>query len=318
MKHKTRVIPVFLPMLACPHRCIYCNQYVISGQQKLPSTTDVIQLIDRYLATIPVDFEKRIAFFGGSFTCLPMEVQNRYLDLVQPYLRNGSVSGIQLSTRPDYIDNSILANLKDKRVSLIELGAQSLDDEVLGLAERGHSVKDVERASSLVLDHSIELGLQMMVGLPGDTKQKTMRTAELIHKFGASCTRIYPALVVAGTKMADMYAKNLYTPLSLPDAVEWCKDLYVYFNNVNINILRIGLHPTEDLRSGVNLIAGPFHISFKELVLTAVWRDRIQEILRQTGSDSATITVPHSEINYAVGYNSANKKQFPGVKFVVE
>ena len=310
-----RVIPVFLPMLACPHRCVYCNQYVISGQQKLPSLEDVTALIDRNLQTIPPDCHKRVAFFGGSFTCLPETVQNRYLDVVQPYLQDGRVEGIQLSTRPDYINEKILQNLKSKGVILIELGAQSLDDDILRRSGRGHTVADVENASRLIRQHGIDLGLQMMIGLPGDTKETALHTAEQIVAFGASCTRIYPTLVVDGTALSDDYRSGKYAPLSLEEAVDWCKDLYRYFQTAGVTVLRMGLHPTKDLREGEHLLAGPFHISFKELVLTALWHDRIAEQIAREGRDDITVTVPPSEMNYAIGYGSANRKAFPKVTF---
>lgn len=308
-----RVIPVFMPMLACPHRCVYCNQFVISGQQKLPDIHDVVALIERNLATIPSEYHKRVAFFGGSFTCLPMQVQNRYLEAVQPYLDSRQIEGIQLSTRPDYIDDNILQNLKSKGVTLIELGAQSLDDGILQRCGRGHTVEDVRRASALIRRYDMDLGLQMMIGLPGDTLETAMHTAGQIVAFGANCTRIYPTLVVEGTALAEDYRAGSYKPLSLEDAVEWCKDLYRYFLAHEVTVLRMGLHPTQDLRDGEHLLAGPFHVSFKELVLTALWRDRIHERILQEGREDVTISVPVSEINYAVGYQSSNRKAFPKV-----
>ena len=257
-----------------------------------------------------------MAFFGGSFTCLPEQIQNRYLDVVQPYLDKGCIEGIQLSTRPDYIDDHVLQNLKSKGVTLVELGAQSLDDDILHRCGRGHTVVDVERASRLIRGYGIHLGLQMMIGLPGDTREKSMRTAEQIAAFGASCTRIYPTLVVEGTALADDYLAGRYHPLSLEEAVEWCKDLFVFFQSAGITVLRMGLHPTKDLREGEHLLAGPFHVSFKELVLTALWRDRIAAQIEQEGREDVTVMVPPGEMNYAVGYGSANKKAFPEVKLL--
>ena len=317
MSTNYRVIPVFLPMLACPHRCVYCNQFVISGQQKLPDVQEVVSLIERNLSTIPAEAHKRVAFFGGSFTSLPMSIQNRYLDVVQPYLQSCQIEGIQLSTRPDYIDDEILQNLKKKGVTLIELGAQSLNDEILRRCGRGHTVEDVRRASELIRSYEMDLGLQMMIGLPGDTLETAMRTAELIVDFGACCTRIYPTLVVEGTALADDYQSGNYVPLTLEESVEWCKELYRYFTAQNVTILRMGLHPTQDLRSGEHLLAGPFHISFKELVLTALWRDRICERIAQEGREDVIISVPSADINYAVGYQSANRKRFPKVRFEI-
>ena len=310
-----RIIPVFLPMLACPHRCVYCNQYVISGQQKLPSLEEVTALIDRNLQTIPPDSHKRVAFFGGSFTCLPEPVQNRYLDAVQPYLQEGCIEGIQLSTRPDYIDEKILQNLKSKGVTLIELGAQSLDDDILRRSGRGHTVADVKNASLLIRQYNIGLGLQMMIGLPGDTKEKALHTAELIVAFGASCTRIYPTLVVDGTALAEDYRMGKYAPLTLEEAVGWCKALYRSIQIAGVTVLRMGLHPTKDLREGEHLLAGPFHVSFKELVLTELWHDRIAEQIAREGREDITVMVPPGEMNYAIGYASANRKAFPKAAF---
>ena len=317
MSTNYRVIPVFLPMLACPHRCIYCNQFVISGQQKLPDVQDVVSMIERNLATMPVKAHKRVAFFGGSFTCLPMSIQNRYLDVVQTYLKSRQIEGIQLSTRPDYIDDEILQNLKQKGVTLIELGAQSLDDDILRRCGRGHTVEDVRRASERIRSYDMELGLQMMIGLPGDTLETAMRTAEQIVAFRASCTRIYPTLVVEGTALADDYQSGNYTPLTLEESVEWCKELYRFFTAHHVTILRMGLHPTQDLRAGEHLLAGPFHVSFKELVLTALWRDRIAAQIAEEGRADVTVLVPPREMNYAVGYASANRKTFPSIKFEI-
>lgn len=313
-----KVIPVFLPMLACPHRCVYCNQYVISGQQKLPGLREVVSTIDTYLSTMPPESHKRVAFFGGSFTCLPETVQNRYLDVVRPYLSDHRIAGIQLSTRPDYTDDDVLENLRNKGVTLVELGAQSLDDAVLRRCGRGHTVEDVRCASARVLRHGMELGLQMMIGLPGDTKETSLRTAERIVEFGAQYTRIYPTLVVEGTALSDDYQAGRYHPLTLEEAVDWCKALYGCFRSAGVTVLRMGLHPTRDLREGHHLLAGPFHVSFKELVLTALWHDRIAAQVAGEGRDDVVVKVPPGEMNYAVGYGSANRKCFPKVVFVRE
>jgi len=175
-------------------------------------------------------------------------------------------------------------------------------------------VADVENASRLIRKHGIDLGLQMMIGLPGDTKAKALHTAEQIVTFGASCTRIYPTLVVEGTALADDYRNGKYEPLSLEEAVNWCKELYRYFQANGITILRLGLHPTKDLREGDHLLAGPFHISFRELVHTALWHDRIADQIAREGREDVVVVVPPGEMNYAVGYGSANRKAFPKVR----
>ena len=310
-----RVIPIFIPEKACPYRCIYCNQFAIAGQQHVPSIAEAKQTIDQHLATIPAEAEKRIAFFGGSFTGMPIDEQTEYLAMVQPYLQARVVSGIQLSTRPDYISQEILDNLKRYGVSVIELGAQSLDDDILKRAGRGHTVQQVREAARLITDNGFQLGLQMMIGLPGDTKEKALHTAKLIQEFGASCTRIYPTLVVEDTLLAKLYRAGKYQPLTLEQAVDWTKDLYRFFTEQGITILRVGLHPSEGLLSGKDYLAGPFHVSFKELVLTALWHDKIAEAVHGHDGEEVVINVPAHEINYAVGYSSANRKAFPNVRF---
>lgn len=318
MATQHRVIPIFIPQRACPYKCVYCNQFAIAGQTHIPSPQEADQIIQQYLTTLPVDAEKRIAFFGGSFTGMSIDEQNAYLDIAQPYLQEGLVSGLQLSTRPDYITDEILDNLKRQGVVLIELGAQSLHDDILQTVNRGHTVQQVEDASRKILEHGFQLGLQMMIGLPGDSKEKALATAQRIIDFGATCTRIYPTLVVQNTLLAQWYANGQYQPLSLETAVDWCKDLYQFFEEKGITILRIGLHPSEGLLSGKDYLAGPFHVSFKELVLTAIWHDRIQEIVQKNGNGPCAIQVPKSGINYAIGYCSANRKAFPQVTFSIE
>lgn len=315
MGSKHRVIPIFIPQKACPYRCTYCNQFAIAGQDAIPSPQEAEKIIYSHLATIPKTCDKRIAFFGGSFTGMSISEQTAYLEVAKRYLDNGDVSGIQLSTRPDYITPEILQNLKDYGVTLIELGAQSLHDDILHSVNRGHTVQQVKEASELILQNKFDLGLQMMIGLPGDTKDKALETAHKIVQFGAAYTRIYPTLVVENTPLARQYQDGRYRPLSLEQAVDWCKDIYQYFMDNNVNILRIGLHPSEGLLKGTDYIAGPFHVSFKELVLTELWKDRIQRTIEQQGRDDLTIEVPSEEINYAVGYLSANKKRFPNVIF---
>ena len=315
MASRHRVIPIFIPQRACPYRCTYCNQFAIAGQTHIPTPEEADDIIRQHLQTIPDDCDIRIAFFGGSFTGMTIAEQNEYLNVASSYLEQGVVSGIQLSTRPDYITPAILDNLKQHGVVLIELGAQSLDDEVLQRANRGHTAEQVAESSALIREYGFDLGLQMMIGLPGDTREKSLRTAERIADLGASCTRIYPTLVIGNTPLAEDFRQGRYQPLTLEEAVDWCKELYGIFERRNVTILRMGLHPSEGLLSGTDYLAGPFHVSFKELVLSAIWHDAIQKIVNEKG-DAATILVPASEINYAIGYGGANRRAFPHVRFV--
>ena len=304
------VIPIFIPESACPFRCTYCNQYNITEKATSPKPDEVASFITGYLQTIPYQNPEvvvKVAFFGGNFTGLPISEQEAYLKVVQPFIDDKRVHSIQLSTRPDYISEPILMLLKNYRVSLVELGAQSLDPEVLKYTRRGHTVQDVIKSAQMIRQHGFELGLQMMIGLPGDTLEKSIATAQKIVELGAQYTRIYPTLVIQDTDLEKEFRDGLYQPLSLEEAVEWCAQIVPIFEQNNIQILRLGLHPSEGLIHHETLIAGPFHVSFKELVLTALWKDRLLQISQNNDTDTFEVEVPKTEINYAIGYASRNK-----------
>jgi len=308
MKKKHFNIPVFIPELACPFQCIYCNQRTISGQIKIPDSNEIKATIENYLQTITVpNATIELAFFGGNFTGLNQKEQIDYLDLVQPYIKEGKIAGIRLSTRPDYINKEIIEILKKYNVTTIELGAQSLDDGVLRLSKRGHTAEDAEFASKLILESGFKLGLQMMVGLPGDTLVKTKFTASRIVELSADNTRIYPTLVIKGTEFEKMYNSGLYIPLSLEDAVIWSTEVLKIFESGGVDVIKLGLHPSEGLLTGHDLVAGPFHQSFRELVLTEIWRE-ILEPLQKKKDQKLEIFVPPDQFNYAVGYQAKNKK----------
>ncbi|PKP34502.1 MAG: radical SAM protein [Bacteroidetes bacterium HGW-Bacteroidetes-17] len=317
MTHKNYTIPIFIPELACPFQCLYCDQRKISGKSSIPNEDEVTQIILAHLNTIPKQAHIELGFFGGNFTGIDKTEQEKYLKLVQPYLDSGAIQNIRCSTRPDYINHEVLQLLKKYRVGTIELGAQSMDDEVLKKSKRGHTVADTLNAAKLIREYEINLGLQMMIGLPGDTKQKAILTARKIIEAGADNTRIYPTLVIKNTKLEEMYHQGRYQPLTMEKAVDWTAAVYKIFEQSEVKVLRIGLHPSEGLLDGSDLVAGPFHPSFRELVLTEIWRKKLSDI--KSDSDSITITVNPKELNYAVGYYASNKKmlskKFKSVKF---
>ena len=314
-------IPVFIPQKACPHQCIYCNQRYISGQNNAPSLQEVKQTIELYLSTAEKGSLIQVAFFGGTFTGLDIDSQIGYLQTVKPYIEAGKIQSVRLSTRPDYINTQILDLLKQYNVTDIELGAQSLDDRVLQVSERGHTREDIIKASEMIKSYGFNLGLQMMIGLPEDTLDKSIATARTIVSLGASSTRIYPTLVIGRTPLERLYRQGIYEPLTIDDAVIWSKEIYKIFTAADITVLRVGLHPSESLISGGGYIAGPFHVSFFELVLTALWKERFEDFLRSRDlaiRDIKTITVNPKDVNYAVGYNSSNlrwlKQANPNIK----
>lgn len=315
---KKFTIPVFIPELACPFQCLYCNQQKISGSISIPKAPEISLMIEDYLKTMPKDSAHiEIGFFGGNFTGISCEDQQQYLEIAQPFLKSKRVQSIRISTRPDYIDHERLKLLKKYGVETIELGAQSMDDNVLLKSGRGHLSKDVETAAELILKHGFKLGLQMMIGLPGDDKEKAIQTAKQIIKLGADNTRIYPTLVIKDTRLAEYYMKGTYKPLSLEDAVDWTTDIIQLFENAELKILRVGLHPSEGLINGDDLLAGPFHPSFKELVLSNIWLSKLQKI--ESKADHIEVFVGSKQLNHAIGYDSSNKtylqSKYKNVKF---
>lgn len=303
-------IPIFVPEQACPNRCIFCNQSKISGCRQQPEPDEVREIIERNLLTLPsVNAHIDIAFFGGNFTGIDINNQRDYLSIAQEYFLNNKIHGIRLSTRPDYISPEILKLLKEYNVTTIELGAQSLNDDVLAISERGHNVKDIENASFLLKKNGFRLGLQMMIGLPGSSRDKDIATAKKILELEADETRIYPTLVIKDTKLESLWQEGQYHPLSLNEAINLSADIMEIFNKSSIKVLRVGLHPSEDLNDSTQMLAGPFHPSFRHLVDTEIWRRKIQNIIDSSlERGTITIRVSEKEINNAVGYLSANKR----------
>lgn len=312
MRKKHFNIPVFIPELACPFQCIFCDQSKIAGIEKLPNDMEILEKIETYLQTMPGDSEVQLAYFGGNFTGIPTDRQEHFLKLVSPFIEQGRISGIRLSTRPDYINDEVLSILKKNHVTSIELGAQSFDEDVLRKSRRGHTAVITETASKMILEHGFSLGLQMMVGLPGDSPESSMYTARKIVQLGAADTRIYPTLVIKGTRMERMYREKKYRPLDLSEAVERCADLIPVFEDAGVNILKVGLHPSDGLLSGEELVAGPFHQSFRELVETHIWKKRLEHLTLQPG-EGIEIKVGPGQINHAIGHRSANRKMLEKV-----
>jgi radical SAM superfamily enzyme len=322
VKHYT--IPIFVPELACPNRCVFCNQHSISGCQRQPEPDKVREIILEHLKTIPEkDTHIEIGFFGGSFTGIENELQERYLAIADDFFIRKQIHGIRLSTRPDYIDDEVLNRLKRFGVTTIELGAQSLDEEVLRLSGRGHTISDVEKASELILSAGFKLGLQMMTGLPGDTVEKSIHTAKQIVELGAHCSRIYPTLVIRGTELADRWRKKEYQPQTLEEAVEISSKLLEIFRKGGVEVIRVGLHPSEGILDGSELLAGPFHPAFRELVETHRWKKKLLPLIdQQPKGSNIRILVPENELRFAIGHDSSNRKMlethFDKVEFVVD
>lgn len=309
MKHYN--IPIFLPELACPYRCVYCNQFSITGNDDIVKPEDVKNIIDSHLASFKEENRfVEVAFFGGNFTGLPVIMQNDYLEVVQPYLDKNLVHGIRCSTRPDYISLQRVKEIKHLGMRNIELGAQSTNDEVLKHCKRGHTYDDIVEASQIILSEGITLGLQMMIGLPYDSEEKDFQTAKDIVNLGAKETRIYPCIVVKDTELEALYRNGDYKALSINEAVSRSSKLYSYFIENQVKVLRIGLHQSDELDKE-GYIAGPYHKNFAEMVFSHIWKEKFENLKISESENlkkDIIINVPASQINHAIGWNGENKK----------
>ncbi len=317
VKHKT--IPIFVPHMGCPNDCSFCNQRKITGVSTSVTKEDVDAQIKGALYTMPDNTEfVEIGFFGGSFTGIDKNTQNEFLDVAKRYKDRGLVQAIRLSTRPDYIDEEILKRLKEYGVTTIELGAQSMDDGVLAANRRGHKSCDTIRASWLIKEFGIDLGLQMMTGLYKDTNDTCMESLEKIISLCPDCVRIYPTLVLSGTYLAELLQSGLYKPQTLDEAVKLCADLKERLDEEDIKIIRLGLMASDNINPDSDVLAGPYHPSIGELVQSEIY---LRKILKEIDCN-ADILVNEKDISAFLGNKKSNVKKLSNagynVRFVAD
>ncbi|MGL5175668.1 MAG: elongator complex protein 3 [Cetobacterium sp.] len=305
MKHYN--IPIFISHFGCPNDCVFCNQKKINGRETDVTTDDIKNIIETYLKTLPKKSKKEVAFFGGTFTGISIKLQEEYLSVVYEYIKNGLVDGIRLSTRPDYIDEEIVKMLKKYGVTTVELGVQSLDENVLKQTHRFYPMEKVYTASKLIKDAEIELGIQLMLGLPGSTDESDYISAVKTVGLEPDIARIYPTLVIKETEMADMFKAGTYTPLTLGEAVKRCKKIYSLLDYNDINIVRVGLQPTDDLNDDENVLGGPFHPAFRELVVGEIYYDFLKSILEI--EKKLDVETNERNVSRIVGINKVNKEK---------
>ncbi|WP_311376336.1 elongator complex protein 3 [Anaerococcus lactolyticus] len=307
-----QIIPIFIPFLGCPHDCAFCNQVKITNYKDMADENSIIKQIEDYLTYFKdKKTAKEIAFYGGSFTGLPYETMVSYLKIAGIYKKKGIIDRIRLSTRPDYINNFILDTLKAYEVDTIELGIQSFDDEVLAANERGHSALDSKRASKLIKDYGFKLGHQIMPGLYKDKMEKIIKTALESAKIKPDIARIYPTLVIKDTKLEKLYKDGLYQPLSLEEAVEISAEILMIFAYKDINVIRIGLQPTENINEGRDVVAGPFHAAMRQLVESYIYRLYLEEVIKKENvSGDVLIHAKAKDISLIAGNKKSNKKYF--------
>ncbi|MDD5167631.1 MAG: radical SAM protein [Syntrophales bacterium] len=284
-----RIIPVFIMNRGCPHRCIFCNEAVTAGNHPSPFSDDAVartirEYLDRFHTQKAAkgDVEKvQVAFYGGNFTGLPIDDQKALLLLVEPFIKKGLVGDIRISTRPDDIYEEHLGVLKRHHVKTVEIGAQSLADEVLLASGRGHSAAHVNEAVALLRAWGFEVGIHLMVGLPGDNHDRFCQTVEDVIALAPDMVRIHPTLVFRDTALSEMFYRGDYRPLSMEEALESCKYAKKRFAEVGIPLIRLGLQVTPEMEEPGAVVAGPFHPAFGSLVEASIYLDRAVAMLEE-------------------------------------
>lgn len=311
MNKKMKIIPIFVPHEGCPNKCVFCNQRRITGQKNLVIDGEYVQnIVKEYKKTIDEDSHVEIAFFGGSFTAIDTKIQEELLRAAKAFKDSGIIKSIRCSTRPDAINSEILKLQKKYGMDIIELGIQSLNDEVLKISNRGHNKIQSILASRLIKDHGFILGHQIMPGLPGSNREKDIKTCIESIEMKPDLVRIYPTLVIKDTDLFDMYEKGSYKPLALEEAVEISACMYALYSVNNINVIRIGLQNTDSIKSGKDVKAGPFHPAFRQLVEEKMYYYALESKLKglDLKGESITIHAPLKLISNIAGHKKRNIK----------
>lgn len=303
MKHAN--IAVFVPHSGCPQQCSFCNQRTISGQTKQPTAADVDSACKAAMLSGCENAFVQLAFFGGSFTAIDKSYMLSLLEAAQPYIKSGFLNGgIRISTRPDFIDDEILKLLKKYGVRAIELGAQSTDEKVLRINKRGHTSADIFAAAEKIKAYGFELGLQMMTGLYGSTKEKDIKTAQDFISMKPDTVRIYPTVVLKNTLLGELYESGEYNPPDIDKTVELCADLLQMFESSGIKVIRLGLHAQDGVEQ--DYLAGAYHPALRELCEGEIFYQKLLALLKHKPEGSYEILVSKKDISKATGQKKKN------------
>ena len=309
MSARAFILPVFVPHWGCPHACVFCNQRRISGAAMPARAEDVKKAIQEAAAFLPKGGKRQLAFYGGSFTAIPVPDQEALLSAAKEALDRGEIDAVRLSTRPDAIDDTVLERLKAYGVETVELGAQSMDDEVLRRAERGHTAQDVERASKLIKAAGFRLILQMMTGLPGATDESDIETARRLIALGPDGVRVYPTVIVRDTALFDLWQAGEYREHTVEDAVRVCAKIVPLYEAAGIPIIRLGLNPTEELSGGA-AVGGAYHPALGELVKSRILLEKARALLNGIEPGSrVTLEVGRGKTSQMAGQHRENLRR---------
>lgn len=304
-------ISIFVTHVGCPHLCAFCDQRTITGTADLPTGDDVRRICSQQLERISSPEDTEIAFFGGSFTAIERSYMTELLEAAQEFVGEGRFRGIRLSTRPDYIDREILNILKGRGVTAIELGAQSLNDRVLDANERGHSAQDIIDASRLIREYGFELGLQLMVGLYKSDEETELDNMRKVLEIGPSAVRIYPVVILRGTKLEQLYLSGEYKTMPFEKVTDICSEMLLTFESAGIKVLKCGLHASEFVER--DMVGGYYHPAFRELCESGIFRKEIEKALEKekiSGRLYVTASVSPKCISQAAGHKRSNIKYF--------
>lgn len=306
-------ISFFIPHLGCPHRCSFCDQRSITGHNKLPSPQDIKEAVDIAIKSKVYSSKNcEIAFFGGSFTAIDRKYMLSLLKAAYPFVKDGIIKGIRVSTRPDAIDEEILNILKEYGVTAIELGAQSMDNQVLLANKRGHTAQDVINSSYLIKQYGFSLGLQMMTGLYKASEESDLYTVKEFIKISPDTVRIYPTVVLKGTALAGLVNSGEYIPPSLESTVNACCKYYKEFSDNRINVIRMGLHHIEEN----DYVSGPWHPAFSELCISQMFFEEAVNKLKKMGKGRYIIYVSEKQISAAVGQKKCNLNKLEKLNYI--
>lgn len=304
------VIPFFMPHFGCPHQCLFCEQKNITGEseERGDEINEVCAAIEKWLPRRKKKLQTHFSFYGGSFTCLPLETQEKYLQAVQPWLEEGQIDCIRLSTRPDCVTDDICSLLSSHHVGIVELGVQSLDEAVLKASLRGHSAYDCLAAAELLKKYGITCGIQLMPGLPKESRNSFMRTVLQVVEMKPAMVRLYPTVIIKGSGLERLYNAGEYSPLSLSKAVVLTNWARTKCMDNGIDVIRMGLQPTPSLEKSI--VTGPYHPAFGEMVLSRYWYIKVKRCLARNPGKRIEFYISSRDLSAFLGRKKENIRRF--------
>lgn len=311
-------ISIFIPHIGCPHKCSFCDQRSITGELSAPTAEQVRTVLEEqaeHLAERGMAAE--IAFFGGSFTAVPRGYMLELLDTAMAAVKRfPCYTGIRCSTRPDCVDGEIADILRCYGVTSVELGAQSMNDEVLLANERGHTAEDVRRAAALIKQSGIELGLQMMTGLYKDTPERCLETADEFIKLAPKTVRVYPTVILKNTRLGELFESGGYRSFPFDETVDLCAELLKKFERNNIRVIRLGLHASLDVER--EMLGGVYHPALREIVDSRIVLSELTERLNVFPKGDYTIFTDKKNISRTIGQKRENVRRLSAFGYNIE